>query len=50
VDTVRRKGTLVINQFCADAETVFTYPDGRVIEAKQMISIEHMRTLYRQLT
>jgi hypothetical protein len=46
---IRRNGTLVVNQYCADAETVFKYPDGHV-EAKQMISIEHMRTLYRQIT
>ncbi|KAJ5638375.1 hypothetical protein N7490_008254 [Penicillium lividum] len=42
---IRRNGTLVVNQYCADAETIFKYPDGRVLESKQMISIEHMRTL-----
>lgn len=47
---IRRNGTLVVNQYVADAETIFTYPDGRVVEAHQMISIEHMRTLYRQAT
>lgn len=45
----RRGGTLVVNQYCADAETEFRYPDGRTVTAKQVVSIEHMRTLYRQL-
>jgi len=47
---IRRGGTLVVNQYCANAESSFTYPDGKVIEAKQLISIEHMRTLYRQMS
>lgn len=47
---VRRGGILVVSQYCADAETTFTYPDGTVKLALQMISIEHMRTLYRQLS
>jgi len=46
---VRRGGTLVVNQFLADADVTFTYADGTVLEDKCMVSIEHMRTLYRQL-
>ncbi|KAF2488962.1 hypothetical protein BU16DRAFT_567925 [Lophium mytilinum] len=46
---IRRGGTLVVNQFLADADVTFTYPDGTVLEEKCMVSIEHMRTLYRQL-
>ncbi|KAJ5772701.1 hypothetical protein N7520_003230 [Penicillium odoratum] len=45
---IRRNETLVVNQYCADAETIFKYLDGRVLGFQQMISIEHMRTLYRQ--
>jgi len=47
---IRRGGTLVVNQYCANADSTFTYKDGRKVESKQMISIEHMRTLYRQLS
>ena len=47
---IRRGGTLVVNQYCADADVTFRFPDGTVKEASQMISIEHMRTLYRQLS
>jgi len=44
----RVKGTLVVNQFVADAVSVFTRTDGTVIKANQMASMEYMRTLYRQ--
>ena len=47
---IRRGGTLVVNQYCADADVEFRHADGRVTQAKQMVSIEHMRTLYRQLS
>ena len=47
---IRRGGTLVVNQYCADADVTFRFPDGTVKEASQMVSIEHMRTLYRQLS
>jgi hypothetical protein len=47
---VRRGATLIVNQHCADAQTDFTFPDGRKISEKQMVSIEHMRTFYRQLS
>jgi len=41
-------GTLLVNQYVADAESKFTKTDGTVIKAKQMASMEYMRTLYRQ--
>jgi hypothetical protein len=41
-------GTLLVNQFVADAESKFTRADGTVIKSKQMASMEYMRTLYRQ--
>lgn len=46
---IRRGGTVAVNQFLGDVYAVFTYADGRTVEAKCMVSIEHMRTLYRQM-
>jgi len=46
---IRKHGTMVVNQYLADAKSKFTFKDGRVIEApNQMGMIEHMRTMYRQ--
>lgn len=44
----RLGGTLLVNQYVCDAVSKFTRIDGTVIEYKQMASMEHMRTLYRQ--
>jgi len=44
----RAGGTLVVNQYVCDAVSTFTRTDGTVIKAKQMASLEYMRTLYRQ--
>jgi len=44
----RLGGTLVVNQYVCDAVSTFTRTDGTVIKAKQMASMEYMRTLYRQ--
>lgn len=45
---VRRGGVLVVNQYVADTDVVFTFEDGRQIVKHQMASVEQMRTLYRQ--
>ena len=47
---VRRGGTIIVTQYCADAETEFRFNDGKVVSSKQLISIEHMRTFYRQIS
>jgi len=45
---IRKHGTMVVNQYTADADSKFIFKDGKVVESKQMNMIEHMRTMYRQ--
>lgn len=45
---IRRHGTMVVNQYLADASSKLTLNDGSVVESKQQSMIEHMRTMYRQ--
>ena len=45
---LRRHGTMVVNQYTADAAVKLTQKDGTVLEEKHQSMVEHMRTLYRQ--
>jgi hypothetical protein len=44
----RNRGTMVVNQYLADASAKLILKDGTIIEETQSSIIEHMRTLYRQ--
>jgi hypothetical protein len=45
---VRRGGSIVCNQFMADAAAIFRYPDGSIVESKQLAVVDNVRQFYAQ--